>query len=363
MRFSPSPSCRGDAANPWLESAFITHVGCLSRHLVVCSQSIAIACVSCRVSPLLVFPAEYRHCLCFFCWFSQSTTIACVFLLGFHCRQLMMILQCISSQVFVGQKFWPCSARSPRSSLVLERSVMLDWRRMPVSSGAVHRQHVFCSHGHVSWHVVPRRSGAGATSVVGTWAIDAAHDGHSRRTPCRAGGHRDDRSRRTCCHGEGPAIAGDGAGDAAGDGAGDDKPAEPCTKRRKTHVPPEVREWFCSLARVKPDWTMTQCFRFAKRALPSFFEQAHIEPPRKWFSHKTPGTALGRPRSLEPAAVPLADIVSRVCSRVCCGAGVLAELLNAHLETLGIAYRFSTRQSRKFMRSLGYSFKKPNGMG
>ena len=78
MRFSPSPSCRGDAANPWLESAFITHVGCLSRHLFVFSQSIAIACVSCRVSPLLVCPSEYRHCLCFFCWFSQSTTIACV---------------------------------------------------------------------------------------------------------------------------------------------------------------------------------------------------------------------------------------------------------------------------------------------
>ena len=27
LRFSPSPSCRGDAANPWLESAFITHFG------------------------------------------------------------------------------------------------------------------------------------------------------------------------------------------------------------------------------------------------------------------------------------------------------------------------------------------------
>ena len=102
---------------------------------------------------------------------------------------------------------------------------------------------------------------------------------------------------------------------AAGDGAGADEPVEPCTKRRKTHVPPEVREWFCSLARVMPDWTMTQCFRFAKRALPSFFEHMHIDTPRKWFSRKTPGTALGRPRSLEPAVVlALADIVSRVCS-------------------------------------------------
>ena len=121
---------------------------------------------------------------------------------------------------------------------------------------------------------------------------------------------------------------------AAGDGAGDDKPAEPCTKRRKTHMPPEVKEWFCSLARVKRDWTMTQCLRIVKRALPSFFEHAHIDTTRKWLSHKTSSTALGPPRSLEPAAVlALADIVSRVCSRVCCGARVWAELLNAHQST------------------------------
>ena len=100
--------------------------------------------------------------------------------------------------------------------------------------------------------------------------------------------------------GDEPAAAGDGAGDAAGDAAGDDKPAEPCTKRRKTDMPPEVKEWFCSLARVKRDWTMTQCLRLAKRALPSFFEHAHIDTPRKWFSHKTSCTALGRPRSWNP---------------------------------------------------------------
>ena len=47
-------------------------------------------------------------------------------------------------------------------------------------------------------------------------------------------------------------MAAESAGDepaAAGDGAGDDKPAKPCTKRRKTHMPLEVKEWFCSLAR------------------------------------------------------------------------------------------------------------------
>ena len=144
-----------------------------------------------------------------------------------------------------------------------------------------------------------------------------------------------------------PATAGDTAGDAAGDGAGGDKPAEPCTKRR---------------TRVKRDWTTVQCLRFARRALPSFFDHVHVDTPRKWIAQKTPGTALGRPRSLEPAAVlALADIVSRVCSRLCSGAGVLAELLNSHLATLGVQYRFSARQSQKFMRSLGYSFKKPKG--
>ena len=115
---------------------------------------------------------------------------------------------------------------------------------------------------------------------------------------------------------------------AAGDGAGDDKPAEPCTKRHKTHIQPVVKEWFCSLAGVKRDWTMAQCLLVAKkRVLPPFVEHVHMDTPRKWFSQKTSGSALGRPRSLEPAAVltlALADIVSRVCSRVCCGAGILA---------------------------------------
>ena len=54
--------------------------------------------------------------------------------------------------------------------------------------------------------------------------------------------------------GDDPAAAGDGAGD----GARDDEPAEPSTKRRKTHVPPEVKEWSCSLVRVKGDWTVAQ---------------------------------------------------------------------------------------------------------
>ena len=85
MRFSPNPSCRGDAANPWLGSAFITHVGCLSRHLFVCSQSIAIACVSRRVSPLLVYFRKVSPLLVYFrrvspllVYFRRVSSLLCV---------------------------------------------------------------------------------------------------------------------------------------------------------------------------------------------------------------------------------------------------------------------------------------------
>ena len=77
--------------------------------------------------------------LCFFCWFPRIYDDLAVFLSPI-----------VRSSAIRG----PCRARSPRFSLLLERSVMLDWRRRPVSSGSVHRQHVFYSHGHVSGHVV-----------------------------------------------------------------------------------------------------------------------------------------------------------------------------------------------------------------
>ena len=101
------------------------------------------------------------------------------------------------------------------------------------------------------------------------------------------------------------------AGDAGGDGAGDDKPAEPCTERRKTHMPPEVKEWFCSLARVKPGWTTAKCLRFAMKGTPILL-RAHAH---RHSSQVVLAEDFWYPRSLEPAAVlALADIVSRVCS-------------------------------------------------
>ena len=96
--FFSSPELPRRRANSWLESAFITHFGCVSRHRFVCfPQSLVIACVFSqslvialcfflvfsrvssllvyfrRVSSLLCVSVEYRHCF--------------VFLFGFSCQQ------------------------------------------------------------------------------------------------------------------------------------------------------------------------------------------------------------------------------------------------------------------------------------
>ena len=181
---------------------------------------------------------------------------------------------------------------------------MLDWRRMPVSSGAVHRRHVSCSHSHVSGHVMlgglPDAAAGESVSVSSSTPWTAVSTDppawRQRGQPMQltmatvaeqAAMQEDVASVAAAPAGNEPA--------AAGDGAGDDKPAELCTKRRKTHMPPEVKEWFCFLARAKPVWTTAKCLRFAKRALPTF-EHTHIDTPRKWFSQKT-----SRYRSWPPA--------------------------------------------------------------
>ena len=89
------------------------------------------------------------------------------------------------------------------------------------------------------------------------------------------------------------ATAGDGAGDAAGDGAGDDKPAEPCTKRRKTHMPPEVKEWFCSLARVKPRLDQSAVPPLRKEGTPILLRaRAHRHPPASGSRTRLPVSLL-----------------------------------------------------------------------
>ena len=165
---------------------------------------------------------------------------------------------------------------------------------MAGSSGVVHRRHVFCS--HVSVHVVlgglpdalHGESVLVSSSTPWTASVEELEPEPPAWWQCGQPMHLT--MAAVAEHvavqkgiaivaaeaaGDEPATAGDGAGD----GASDDNPVELCTKRRKTHMPLEVKEWFCSLARVKPNWTMSQCHRFAKRALPPFLEHAHIGHP------------------------------------------------------------------------------------
>ena len=59
---------------------------------------------------------------------------------------------------------------------------------------------------------------------------------------------------------------------------------KPYVERRKTHEPPEV------LVRVKRDWSLAQCLRFAIRALPDIFTIVHVDTLRRWLATKTLGS-------------------------------------------------------------------------
>ena len=115
-----------------------------------------------RVVPLhmnrVLVSAESRHCLWLLLGFRRVSPLLVYFRrvspLLVYCQLIYDDLAVFLSPIVCSSAILcPCRARSPRSSLVLERISVLDWRRMPVSSGAVHRRHVFCSHGHVSGKV------------------------------------------------------------------------------------------------------------------------------------------------------------------------------------------------------------------
>ena len=104
-------------------------------------------------------------------------------------------------------------------------------------------------------------------------------------------------------------------------GAGDDEPAragEPCTQRRKVHVPSDVKEWFCSLVRVNRDWTMAQCLCLARRALPLFVEHRHADTLRKWLTVKTHGNSCEHSGThQEPPGRVLRDAAKRTPRELC----------------------------------------------
>ena len=199
----------------------------------------------------------------------------------------------------------------------------------------VHRRHVFCSHGHVSVHVVlgglPDALNGESVSVSSStpWTAVSKSWSQSHQIGGNVGNRRgwpQSQSMLLC---------------------------------RRTSQWPRSQNMLSCTRQQKPLVTNQ---RQPAVVLATVLVTTSQPSPEQSGARRTCRLRRYHPQGGSRAAVlVLADIVSRVCSRVCCGAGVLAELLNAHLESLGVGYRFSTRQSRKFMRSLGYSFKKPKG--
>ena len=101
---------------------------------------------------------------------------------------------------------------------------MPDWRRMPVSSGAVHRRHVSCSHGHTSVHVVFGGLPIAATGESVSVSSSTPWTSVEELGPDPPAWWRRGQPMQLTM-----ATVAEPAGDepaAAGDGAGDDKPAE-----------------------------------------------------------------------------------------------------------------------------------------
>ena len=231
------------------------------------------------------------------CVFPQSLAIALCFFLVSAVSRCMMILQCFSSQMFVALQLFVM--QSTLAAFV----VGAGWRRAQTARLLL------------PWpRVRARRVGRPSRRTEWRQRLGQLIDAMDRSVeelgpePLAWWRHGQPVQLTTATVAEHvvvqediatAAVAGP-AGDGAGDGAGDDKPAEPCTKRRKAHMPLEVKEWFCALALVKPNWTMTQCLRFAKRADPAFFEHAHIDTPASGSRRRLPVPLLAAHASWNP---------------------------------------------------------------
>ena len=243
----------------------------------------------------------------------------------------------------------PCRARSPRFSFVLERSAILDWWRRPVSSGAVHRQHVFL----LPWPRVRARR-VGRPSRLAEWrqglgqiidAMDRSVEDLGREPPAwwRRGQPMQLTMATVAEHVVVEedivmAAVAETAGDepaAAGDGAGDHKPAEPCTKRRKMHM--AARGEGVVLLSLDHDGKPPTGRK--EWHSPSFFAKTRTSthPSSRVSCRRLPVPLLVAPRlpGTRSCLGPGRHRVPRLQQSVLWRRSLEQNFLNAHLETLG----------------------------
>ena len=129
-------------------------------------------------------------------------------------------------------------------------------------------------------------------------------------------------------------------------------------RARRNVCSPAAKEWFCNLTVCHPDWSVSDCIRYAQRLAPDLF-QMHIQTPRKWLR---PGHAHARPAVLGPAHVTeLVDLGRRISEGVSCGSSVFRFAFNQRLEALGCTYRFGPRDCRRFLRQMDLKWRQPAG--
>ena len=115
--------------------------------------------------------------------------------------------------------------------------------------------------------------------------------------------------------------------------AGDDDPAaagERCTEGHKIGVPPEEKS-----GSVAPTFALREITLLGNV---SASHTGHTHPSSSTCTPTHPQVVHHGCRALEPAVfLAVADIVSRVCSKVCCGAEIVREVKAFRVSSLSLA--------------------------
>eukprot|EP00971_Amphidinium_carterae_P277313 5503771-Amphidinium_carterae.1 len=132
-------------------------------------------------------------------------------------------------------------------------------------------------------------------------------------------------------------------------------------RRKKVHVSDDVKNWFldyCDIQWSRFQWPTTKCLKEAQALAPELFGGIHADTPRKW--SRTPCKASSGRHQLLPDAhmTVLSEYVTHVCEQLPVNSPVLTVVFNEHLKNMGLKITVSERWTRRFVKQLGYNFRK-----
>ena len=146
------------------------------------------------------------------------------------------------------------------------------------------------------------------------------------------------------------------------DAATDDEEDGPVHKRRKrTHVHPEVKDWFLDFHRLQPKGTaMSDTLRRAPRMLPEALAALDRSTVYRWGS--LPTARRGRPKELSSAHLTLlAEVVERIGAQLPATTLTYQFVFKRVLDEHRVGWVPSRSWIRSFRRMGGWSYNKPGG--